>query len=166
MNRLQRLLRHLTTTRFNGRRAFPPHTLKAIQAAIADGERCHRAEVRLIIEAALPLGALLENMPSRGRAHELFSRYRIWDTEENCGILIYINLADHKVEIVADRTVGRALNASEWQAACRTMTEGFHRGEFHDSAVAGVRQLNELLAKNFPADGSQANQLSDRPLVL
>jgi uncharacterized membrane protein len=166
MNKIRRLLRHLVTTTAAGRRSFPAHTLKAIQAAIADGERRHRAEVRLIVEAALPMSSVLDGMPSRGRAHELFARYRIWDTEENCGVLVYINLADRKVEIVADRTAGRALTAAEWHAVCRTMTQGFARGEFHDSAVAGLQQLNDLLAQRFPPTGSQANQLSDRPLVL
>jgi uncharacterized membrane protein len=166
MNKTRRLLRHLFTTTAAGRRSFPPHTLKAIQTAIADGERRHRAQVRMIIEASLPAGAILESMSSRGRARELFARYRIWDTEENCGVLVYINLADHKVEIVADRAAGRALSAHEWQKVCRTMTEGFAHGEFHDSAVTGLQQLNDLLAQRFPSDGSQANQLSDRPLVL
>lgn len=166
MHKIRRMLRHLFTTTASGRRCFPPHTLKAIRSAIANGERQHRAEVRMIIEAALPLSAVLDGIPSRGRARELFTRYRIWDTEENCGVLIYINLADHKVEIVADRAVGRALSASEWQAVCRTMTAGFARGEFHESTVAGLQQLNDLLAQHFPADGSQANQLPDRPLVL
>jgi uncharacterized membrane protein len=105
-------------------------------------------------------------MSSRGRARELFALYRIWDTEENCGVLVYINLADHKIEIVADRAAGRSLSAGEWQKVCRTMTEGFARGEFHDSTVAGLQRLNDLLAQRFPSDGSQVNQLPDRPLVL
>jgi uncharacterized membrane protein len=166
MDKFRRFVRHLLTTTAAGKRRFPPHTLKAIQAAITEGERRHRAEVRLIVEAALPMSAVFDGMPSRGRAHELFARYRIWDTEENCGVLVYINLADRKVEIVADRAAGRALSAAEWHTICRTMTAGFARGEFHDSAVAGLQQLNDLLAQRFPPTSSQANQLSDRPLVL
>ena len=166
MNKIRRLLRHLFTTTAAGRRNFPPHTLKAIQSLITEGEQQHRAEMRLIVEAALPVGIVLDGTSSRGRAHDLFSRYRIWDTEENCGVLVYINLADRKVEIIADRGAGRALSAAEWHAVCRTMTEGFARGEFHDSTLAGLQRLNGLLAQHFPQDGPQANQLPDRPVML
>lgn len=166
MKILTRMMRHLFTTTAAGRRAFPPPTLTAIQAAIAEGEEQHRAEVRLIVEPALPVPAVLSGHASRQRARELFSLYRIWDTEENCGVLIYINLADRKVEIIADRGVGRAVAASDWQAVCHTMTRGFAQGEFHDSAIAGLTQLNRILATHFPANGSRSNQLSDRPIVL
>ncbi len=166
MQKIKRLLRHLTTTRATGRHTFPAHTLKAIQTTIAQGEAQHRAEIRLIVEPALTLRDVMSGMSARERARELFAHYRIWDTEENCGILIYINLADHKVEIITDRTAGRALDASDWQAVCQTMTHGFARGDFHDSAVAALSQLNALLKTSFPANGLPQNELSNRPLVL
>jgi uncharacterized membrane protein len=166
MKKLTRVMRHLRTTTAAGRRTFPDSALKAIQATIAGGEKMHRAEVRLIVEPALPIPAVLDGKSSRERARELFAQYRIWDTEENCGILIYINLADHKVEIIADRTVGRLLGAQDWQEVCRTMTKGFARGEYHESVIAGLKQLNDMLATRFPADGSSSNELSNRPLIL
>jgi uncharacterized membrane protein len=161
-----RALRHLFTTTASGRRVFPPTTLQAIQAAIAEGESRHSAEVRLIVEPALPVLSAWGGLTARQRARELFSLYRIWDTEQNCGVLIYINLADRKVEIVADRAVGRAVSAADWQAVCKAMTQGFARGEFHDSTLAGLAQLNALLTTQFPDNGSQANQLSNRPIIL
>jgi uncharacterized membrane protein YgcG len=166
MKTLPRMMRHLFTTTAAGRRAFPPATLKAIQAAIAKGEALHRAEVRLIIEPALSMQEVLNKTSARDRARKLFALYRIWDTEENCGVLIYINLADHKVEIVADRGVGRLIDAQDWQAICRTMTTGFAQGAFHDSAIAALEQLNLLLQANLPANGARPNELSNRPLVL
>lgn len=166
MKKTTRLMRHLITTRATGRHAFPAHTLKAIQTTIAQGETQHRAEIRIIIEPALTLREVLGGLYARERARELFAHHRIWDTEENCGILIYINLADHKVEIIADRTVGRALSAADWQAICQTMTQGFAHGDFHDSAIAALSQLNALLKTNFPANGPSLNELSNRPLVL
>lgn len=166
MNTFKRLFRHLSHTRALARAQFPPATLQAIQACIGAGEAEHRAEVRLVIEAALPLSAVLRNESSRARAHELFSHYRIWDTEENSGLLIYLNLADHRVEIVTDRAVGRALKRADWESVCSTMTRSFARGIYHDGALEGLAQLNRLLALHFPQTSQQKNEISNRPLML
>ncbi|WP_343585295.1 TPM domain-containing protein [Herbaspirillum sp.] len=164
-----RMLRHLAGTHAAARRAFPSATLKAIQANIGEGEQRHRAQIRVIIEASLSLGAVWRRESSRQRAHELFARYRIWDTEENCGVLVYVNLADHKVEIVADRGAGRVVTRQQWQEVCRVMTAGYARGSYHDSTLQALAMLHDLLAAAMPRQGDDArggNELSDKPLVL
>lgn len=166
MKTLARLIRHLFTTTGAGRRAFPEPTLKAIEEAIALGETAHRAEVRMIVEPSLPAQVVLSGMSPRERARELFAQYCVWDTEENCGVLIYVNLADHQVEIVADRGVGRMIPAGQWEAICRTMTQGFAHGTYHDSVIAALGRLNALLQQHYPDDGSRHNQLADRPIML
>jgi uncharacterized membrane protein len=96
----------------------------------------------------------------------LFAQYGVWDTEENCGVLIYVNLADHAVDIVADRNVGRRIADHEWQAVCRMMTEAYKRGEFGGGTVAALNALADLLQQHFPADGSRPNQLPDEAVIL
>lgn len=166
MQKLSRFWRHLLTTKAAARKAFPAETLLAIQNTIAEGEELHRAEVQVIIEPSLSIGDVLAGELSRERARELFAQYEIWDTEENCGVLVYINLADHKVEIVADRASGRALHAHDWQAICRTMTQGFAKGLYEESVLAALRQLNQLLHQHFPATGDTINELSNQPLIV
>jgi uncharacterized membrane protein len=166
MTNFKRLWRHLTTGQAGGRHAFPKTVLAEIQTTIAEGEQLHRAEVRIIIEPAMPLVDVLENIHPRARARTLFSDYRIWDTEENCGVLIYLNLADRQVEIVADRGIGRLVQAAEWQAVCDTLTSGLRRGAFRDSTIAALTQLNGLLHQKLPTTGDRVNQLSDKPIVL
>lgn len=166
MKTFSRIFRHLVTTSAAARRLFPPAKLDAIQNAIAEGETLHRAEVRLIIEPSLPIQSVLNGTTPRERALELFSTYRIWDTEENCGILIYIELADHDVEIVGDRAVNRIIDNIEWEDICRTMTTGFANNVYGDSVIAAVKKLNGLLHSRFPDDDSRRNQLSDQPILL
>lgn len=166
MMNFSRLKKHLFTTAGASHETFPRLTLKAIEAAITDGELRHRAEVRLIIEHALPLKEILQGISARQRAMDLFARYRVWDTEENCGVLVYINLADRKVEIVADRAVARLIVQEEWDAVCQTMTEGFAREAFRDSTIAAIAQLNALLAEHYPARGAHPNQLANQPILL
>jgi uncharacterized membrane protein len=164
--RCKRAIKHLASTTAAGRRAFPAASLTAIQHQIGQGEKIHRAEIRLIVEAALDLDAVFRGTSNRQRALELFAQYGIWDTEDNCGVLIYVNLAEHAVEIVADRHVGRRIDKTQWRALCNTMTQGFARGEFHESTLAAIDALNALLAEHFPATGAGPNQLPDQAIML
>jgi len=163
---MARAWRHATSGAGEAKRAFPEATLTAIAEAIDAGERTHRGEVRLIVEKALPFDAAWDGVTNRQRALALFADYGVWDTEDNCGVLIYVNLAEHKVDIVADRGIDRKIDAATWQAVCRTMTEGFKAGRFHDATLAAVAQVNALLRQHFPASGERANELPDRPIML
>ena len=164
--RCGRALKHWRGTPATAKQAFPEATLKAIEAAIAEGETEHRAEVRLIVEAALTPGMAYHGVTNRERARELFVQYGVWDTEDNVGVLIYINLAEHQVDIVADRQVGRRITPEQWQAICRTMTSGFATGNYHDSTVQALGELNSLLQHHFPATGERGNQLPNEPILI
>jgi uncharacterized membrane protein len=163
---LRRALRHALSTRAKAERAFPPAALDAIAQAVTAGEQTHRGEVCVIIEKALPLSAVRAGVDNRGRALALFADYGVWDTEDNCGVLIYINLADHKVDIVTDRGIGRRIPAPTWQAICATMTRGFAEGRFQDATLDALRQVNDILTTHFPADGTRENELQDRPRMV
>lgn len=165
-NRIGRVVRHARSSAGAARKAFPPETIKAITDAITAGEQTHRGEVRLVVEKSLPVGAVWSGVSDRERALALFADYGIWDTEDNCGVLIYVNLADRKVEIVADRGIDRKIGPAIWQAVCRTLTEGYARGEFHNSTLAAIEHVNTLLRQHFPSDGPRPNELPDRPLIL
>ncbi|MEC5162902.1 putative membrane protein [Janthinobacterium sp. CG_23.3] len=164
--RCRRALTHLRSTAADGRRAFPQATLTAIEDAIAKGELAHTAEVRLIVETSLNPGEVFSGISNRERALALFAQYGVWDTEDNCGVLIYINLAERKVDIVADRNVGRRLGPAEWQAICQTMTRGYASGAFHDSTLQALATLNDLLAQHFPANGARPNQLPNQAIII
>ncbi len=164
--RARRWLRHALTTRGAGRRAFPPAALQTIEAAIAAGEARYEAEVALIVEARLPLSSVAAGIHARGRAADLFSHYRLWDTESNCAILIYINLADHKVEIVADRGVARLLTKDEWHAICQTMTDGFRHGAYAVSVLAALSQMGDLLHERAPRTTAGSNELPNQSIIL
>jgi uncharacterized membrane protein len=163
---LKRTLRHARSSNAAARRAFPPATLRAIGEAITAGEQTHRGEVRLIVERALPLDVAWAGTGVRQRALALFADYAIWDTEENCGVLLYVNLAERKVEIVADRGINRKIDSATWRAICDTLTSGYARGAFHDSTLAAIGQVNALLREHFPSNGSRPNELPDHPMML
>ena len=167
---LGRLLRHVVATHWRTRMLFPASTLDAIEEAIGRAERAHGGEIRFAIETSLtPLHVLAELTP-RARALEVFAQLRVWDTEANNGVLIYIQLADHSVEIVADRGVARRVGQAEWDGVCRMMEEHFRAGRFKIGSIAGVDAVGALLARHFPAQvfrqSPAGNQLPDRPTLL
>jgi len=161
----QRAARHLLTTPWEVRRAFPSSTLQAIELAIAESERSHGAEIRFAVEGALHGTRLLRGQSARERALELFSHLRMWDTEHRNGVLIYLLLADHALEIVADRGAHVRIGTEAWEEACRQMQAAFAQGEYHRGAVDGIRAVSLHLGKHFPAR-KKDNELPDRPVVL
>lgn len=161
-----RVWRHVATTTAVAKRAFPPATLDAITAAVMAGEQTHRGEIRLVVEKSLPLSAVWAGVTNRQRALAMFAECGVWDTADNCGVLIYVNLAERRVDIVADRGIDRCIDATTWQAVCNTMTAGFAQGNFHDSTLAAIGRVNELLRTHFPATGDRPNELPDRPVML
>ncbi len=164
---LRRLFRHLATDHGSVRRAFPASELARIEAAIAAGERRHRGQVRFVVESSLPLARVLRRLPPRERALEVFGQLRIWDTEENCGVLVYLLLADRAVEIVADRGIHGKVGVTGWEAVCRKMEAAFRAGRFADGADAGIADINVLLAEHYPrVDTAGPNELPDAPVVI
>ena len=161
-----RVWRHLSTTTAAAKKAFPTATLDAITAAVVTGEQTHRGEIRLVVEKSLPFAAAWEGVTNRQRALAMFAECGVWDTADNCGVLIYVNLAERKVDIVADRGIDCCIDAQTWQAVCNTMTAGFAQGNFHDSTLAAIGRVNELLRTHFPANGNRPNELPDRPVML
>jgi len=162
----KRWFRHLFTDHWAVKRAFPGPVLRAIEKAIGEEERRHGGQLRFAVEASLPLGGLLRGIQSRERAVEWFGRLGVWDTEHNSGVLIYLLLADRRVEIVADRGVHSRVGTAAWEAICGEMQQEFARGQFERGVVIGVRAISDLLAAHFPRSGDSPNELSDKPVVL
>ena len=163
---LARLLRHLFSVPGAMGRTYPAAAMKAIEEAVKRGEATHRGEIRFAAEAALDGSALLAGQSARERALEVFSLLRVWDTEENNGVLIYLLLADHDVEIVADRGLNGKVSSAEWEAICHRMEREFRRRAFAEGVVAGIEEVSRLLARHFPSRPGDRNELPDRPAVL
>jgi uncharacterized membrane protein len=168
--RFGRLARHVSASHWRTRLLFPNSTLDAIEQAVARAERTHAGEIRFAIETALPPLHVVNDMPPRARALEVFAHLRVWDTEQNNGVLIYVQLADRDVEIIADRGLQGRVSLSEWEAVCRAMEEHFRAGRYQAGAIAGVDAVGTLLARHYPASTDAAspsrNQLPDRPTLL
>ncbi len=165
-----RLMRHVAAPHWRTRLMFPKATLDAIEEAVARAERTHDGEICFAIENSLAPVQVWSDVTPRQRALEVFGRLNVWDTEHNNGVLIYVQLADRDVEIVADRGLKDRVTQAEWEAVCRLMEEHFRAGRFQAGSVAGVDAVGTLLARHYPSDDttvkSTRNQLPDRPTLL
>ncbi len=167
---LVRLIKHVAATHWRTRMLFPARTLDAIEQAIGRAEQAHAGELRFVIETALTPSHVICGVTPRARALEAFAHLKVWDTELNNGVLIYVLLADRTVEIVADRGFAGRVAQSEWDAVCRLMEQHFRAGRFEAGSIAGVDAIAALLARHFPAASARAHvshdQLPDRPTLL
>lgn len=171
MVNFKRWFKHLFTPPWAWKRAFPPATLDAIEAAIRASETTHLGEIRFAIENTLAPASVWRGMRGRERAIEVFSMLRVWDTEHNSGVLVYLLLADRDIEIVADRGVAVRVDSHAWEVVAQTMETAFRRGEFERGAVAGIEQIGALLAAHFPSGGAarpggNPNELANRPAII
>ncbi len=162
---VRRILRHLTSPMWSVKRAFPASSLAAIENTIRETEALHRGQIRFAVEHALDLPQLVSGMSARERAIEIFGQLRVWDTEHNNGVLIYLLLADRDVEIVADRGIHAHVGAG-WEDICKEMERQFSRGAFEAGVIAGIRAVGDHLRRHFARERSGPNELPDRPVVL
>lgn len=162
---LARFLRHSLVPQWWALRALPRGMLDAVERAIGESEKRHSGELRFVIEGPLP-AAVLAGRSSRQRALDLFSQLRVWDTADNSGVLIYVQLIDRKVEIVADRGIDARVGQAYWEAVCGRLQVEFRAGRFEAGVLAAIAEITEALANHFPPAGANPNELPDRPLVL
>ncbi|MCW6029016.1 TLP18.3/Psb32/MOLO-1 phosphatase superfamily protein [Stenotrophomonas rhizophila] len=160
-----RWLRHVFSP--SVRRAFPPAHLQAITDAITAGERRHGGQVMFAVEADLALAALWQGITAQQRAEQAFAQLRTWDTEHNNGVLIYLLLADHAIELVADRGLRGRIGEAQWHAICAHMQQRLREGALQEAVLLAIEEVSDLLAGHYPpVPGSHDDGLPDTPQML
>ncbi len=164
--KIKRIAKHLLVTHGQVKRAFPPTALRVIEGVIKASEAEHTGEIRFVVEGGLDGMPLFKGQSARERAIELFSQLRMWDTQDNSGLLIYLLLADRAVEIVADRGISAKVSLHEWSRICREMETAFRTSNYATGVVGGVQAATHHLVTHFPADGRSGNELPNKSVVL
>jgi uncharacterized membrane protein len=167
-SRLGRIWRHRWIDESEVRRALPEAVMQRLTSRVAASERRHSGEVRICVEAGLPMSYLWRHASARERAVMLFGKLRVWDTANNNGVLIYLLLAEHAIEIVADRGIDSQVDDAEWAAMAQRMSAAFREGRFEDGLTQALEEISALLVEHFPLDEGEVdvNELPDEPVVL
>ncbi len=164
---IQRFLKHRWLDEADTRKAIPPDLLERLRQRVAASEKRHSGEIRIYVEAGLPTSYLLRNATARERAVAMFGKLRVWDTEHNNGVLVYLLLAEHAIEIVADRGITRHVPPAEWKAIIARMGTAFRERRFEDGLTQALEEVSALLVAHFPLAEGQANpnELPDEPSI-
>ncbi len=165
--RLTRLWRHRWTDESDLHRALPPQLLERLRQRVADSEARHRGEIRVHAEAGLPWSYLWRDATARERAVAMFAKLHVWDTEWNNGVLIYLLLAERRIEVVADRGLSVRVDPQQWQDIVASMGQAFRAGEFEQGLGEAIDRVSALLEQHFPAPAGEANpnELPDTPTL-
>lgn len=166
-SRLLRVLRHRLLEGGDAGRRLGAATLGQIEARVGASERRHSGQIRVSVEAGLPLSYLWRDATARARALALFGKLRVWDTERNNGVLIYLLLAERAIEIVADRGLADRVDPTHWQRITATMAAEFGAGRFEDGLNQAIDAVDALLVTHFPRPpgASAPNELPDAPYL-
>ena len=182
LNKLKTVLRHVWLDASDTKRVVPPDMLARLTQRVAASEARHTGEIRIYVEAALPLSYLRRLGTGSGsgsgpettmaqlvrqRATMLFSKLCVWDTKHNNGVLIYLLLAEQAIEVVADRGLHARIVGDEWQALVTHMSAHFKQGRFEDGLTDALAQVSALLAAHFPQDAAapHANNQPNEPVL-
>ena len=168
MNTLLRILKHRWLDEGDARRALGTAALQRIAERVAASEARHSGEIRVCVEAGLPLSYLWRGAAARERAVAMFGKLRVWDTEHNNGVLIYLLLAERRIEIVADRGLSRHVDPAVWDAVVQSMAADFAQRRFEGGLNRALDAVTALLLQHFALGAGDANpnELPDAPLTL
>lgn len=174
MKQLRRMIKHLWLDASDTHRAIPPVMLQRLAGRTAASECRHNGQIRICVEASLPMSYLLrlgQDVPITKLVHQravmMFSKLRVWDTENNNGVLIYLQLAERAIELVADRGLNHHVEPEEWQDMTQRMSAAFTEGRFEDGLTQALEEVSAVLVAHFPVSEGEVKGpgLPDEPVL-
>jgi len=163
---IKRLFRHLLIWPGVISRYLPADAMQRIEAAIAQSESMHLGEICFVVETNLHVFDIFRKISGKKRAVEVFSQFHVWDTEQNNGVLIYLLLADHDFEILADRGIHHHVGNAGWEQICQQMEVMFRQGQFEAGVLYGIAQISQQLVQHYPTNSENINELGNAPVIF
>lgn len=166
--RIRRCYEHVLLDRDDVYRLLGEDFLVTMGSRITASEMQHSGEICMCIESSLPVRAVWAGVSSRQRAEEVFAQRRVWDTEQNNGVLIYFLLADHAIEIISDRGVMGKVSITAWQHIAHGLEQAFRLDAYEVGLTRALEEVTAILVEHYPqeADAVSTNELDDCVMVM
>lgn len=166
MQFIKRLIKHVFASNRATKNIFTDESLKKIEAAITESELTHSGQIRFIVETSLSPQSLFNHQTPRERALEVFSLFRVWDTANNNGVLIYLLMADRNFEIVADRNIHNLAGEDYWKSVSNEMAQLLRQNKFEEGVLHGIERIHQVLRYHFSSEIITPNELPDKPIII
>lgn len=163
---MRRIWRNLFSEWFKLYRWFPVSKMRHIRDVITQGELEHAGELCFAVEARYSLWALFNGIHPRQRAEQIFSSLGVWNTADNSGVLVYLQIAEHRIEIVADRGIALKVPELEWSNLCAEFADKMRSMPADQAVLDCLNKINALLSLHFPAHADNPHELSNEPIIL
>ena len=161
---MRRLVRHAVTGRWHVSKMLAGGASRAITDAVRDAEQGHSGQIRVVIEGTPGVAHVVQGRTARERAIDLFASERVWDTQHNNGVLLYLMIAERDAEIVADRGLNTKVTSEQWHAICADLEREVKASGFTRAVCSAVSSIGHLLREHFPAEDAP-NELSDDVVI-
>lgn len=99
-------------------------------------------------------------------ALQQFVTKSLHNTAGRTGVLLFVALAEHRAEVIADEGVYAVAPKEAWDGVVARVVEGVKRGRLIDGLVAAVERAGEILAEHVPPNGDNPNETPDEPTIL
>ncbi|HEX2668313.1 MAG TPA: TPM domain-containing protein, partial [Gammaproteobacteria bacterium] len=82
-------------------------------------------------------------------------------TAGHSGVLFFVSLAEHYVEIVADKDIHEKVGAERWQEIVAAFVAQVGQGEVTEGFIAAIGAIGDAMAQHYPRAADDRNELSD-----
>ena len=112
--------------------------------------------------------SLLARSSSHAGPLALFAELRVWDTEDNNGVMLYLLLEQHAIELIADRALNRCVAQTVWDTITQRLAISLRAQQYENGLQSALEQISGLLAAYFPSSTTRPrdNTVSDAPVLL
>lgn len=147
-------------------RYFSSTDLDQLEQAVLFAEAGHPGEIVVVIEGSLPFNQAYY-LDTRARAVELFSTLKVWDTQYNSGMLLYVNICAQQVELLADRGIYQFVTSEHWQTICDQVLAEFKQEHYVQGVLTGIERIGQTLQSFYTVKVQEmGNERANRPILI
>lgn len=113
---------------------------------------------------------VVPNQAMRERAHveamRQFLAQGMHLTEHRTGVLVFVSVAEHYAEIVADSGINAKVAPAVWQDAVNAAVAAIREGRIGDGLVAAVERCGAVLAEHFPPGAINRDEVPNKVVEM
>jgi putative membrane protein len=111
------------------------------------------------------VGAARAQELAEEQAFQEFHRHGLSATEARTGVLLFVSLLERRAIVLADEGIAAQVEPERWTETDDAILSGIRQGKLRDGLIAGIRSAGALLARHFPVQGGDRNEVPDRVIV-